>query len=224
MTRDTAELGFAPPDRLLITCGPAALGLLLAWVLPMVARWALDLHFWLPFRPAFVVVGAVDEPWELAVQAGILVVLGLLGTATLYENLTTVTVSRFEARIGPAGLPRGEVTAVYLDGDDLVVLDRESRQAARCVPRARRRVLAATFPEFGYPWRDADPYAGLYHRWTPSSDALPPAADAVLSARAVAVRKKAAKEARELRATLEKLGYSVRDEGGEQLWRPLVHS
>ncbi|MEU8657772.1 CysS/YqeB C-terminal domain-containing protein [Actinoplanes philippinensis] len=43
-------------------------------------------------------------------------------------------------------------------------------------------------------------------------------------ARAVALRKKAPREAAELRDSLEKLGYSVRDDGDRQLWRPLVRS
>ena len=46
----------------------------------------------------------------------------------------------------------------------------------------------------------------------------------MLSARAVVLRKKAAQEAGELRTTLEKLGYSVRDDGDKQFWRPLVRS
>jgi hypothetical protein len=208
MTRTTAELGFSPSDRVLIVCGPAALGL----------------HFWLPFRPLFVVAGAVDAPWELAVQGAILVILGLVGTATLFEHLTTITVAFADARFGPTELSRSEITALYPEGDTLVVLDRESRQVVRCTPRARRGVMAATFREFGYPWHDADPYASLYLPWLPAAEALPTAADAVLSARAVALSKKATGEAADLRATLEKLGYSVRDERGRQFWRPLVRS
>jgi hypothetical protein len=58
----------------------------------------------------------------------------------------------------------------------------------------------------------------------PDTGLLPVAADAVLSARAVALRKKAGKEAGELRDTLQKLGYAVRDDGDKQFWRPLVRS
>ncbi|GAA4587080.1 hypothetical protein BJY16_008122 [Actinoplanes octamycinicus] len=223
MTRTSAELGFAPLDRLLILCGPAALGLLLTAALPAVARWALGLHLPLPFRPAVVLIGKIDSPWELAVQGAVLVVAGLFVTAALVEHLTPVTVTFDQARFGERTLSRSEITALFLDRDTLVVLDRESRQAVRCTPRARRSALAATFPEFGYPWRDADPYADLYRPWQTGDD-LPPEVDAVLSARAVAVRKKAGKEAGELRTTLEKLGFSVRDEGDKQFWRPLVRS
>ncbi|BCY12631.1 hypothetical protein [Actinoplanes sp. L3-i22] len=224
MTRETAELGFSPPDRVLITFGPAALGLLLAVVLPRTARWALGLPVPLPFRPVVRVAGAIDSPWELGIQAAILVIVGLFATAALHERLVTVTVGLGEARFGGTGVPRSEITGLYPDGDALIALDRESRQVVRCHPRARRARLAETFRAFGYPWRDADPYADLYHPWESGAESLPPAADAVLSARAVALRKKAATEAIELRATLEKLGYAVRDEGEKQFWRPLVRS
>ncbi len=224
MTRETVELGFSPPDRVLIAAGPAVAGLLLAAVLPVVARWALGLHTPLPFRALVRVAGAVDAPWELAVQAAILVLLGLVATAVLAEHLAPVTVSPGAARFGGTEVPRNQIAVLYPEGETLIVLDRESRQVARCLPRARRSRLAATFREFGYPWRDEDPFAELYRRWEPGADSLPPAADAVLSARAVALRKKAAKESTELRATLEKLGYAVRDEGDKQFWRPLVRS
>jgi hypothetical protein len=223
MTRTTAELGFAPLDRLLIICGPAVLGLLLTAALPPIARWLLGFGFGLPFGAVFRVVAGVDAPWELAVQGAILVGLGLFATAALYEHLTPITVTFGQVRLGKRELSRSAVTALFLEGDTLVVLDRESRQAVRCTPRARRSVLARTFPEFGYPWRDTDPYADLYRPWTSAAD-LPPEVDAVLSARVVTLRKKAGKEAGELRATLEKLGYTVRDERDRQFWRPLVRS
>ncbi|WIM93960.1 hypothetical protein ACTOB_005955 [Actinoplanes oblitus] len=223
MTRTSAELGFSPPDRLLITCGPAALGLLLTAALPAIARWALRSPVGLPFRPVVVLISRVDSAWELAIQAAILVVAGLLATAAISESLTHITVTPDRLRLGERELPRSEITALFPEGDTLVVLDRESRQMVRCEPRARRRVLAATFAEFGYPWRDTDPYTSLYRPWK-SGDDLPPEVDAVLSARAAVLRRKAAKEAGELRAALEKLGFSVRDEDGHQLWRPLVRS
>ncbi|WP_436529838.1 YqeB family protein [Actinoplanes sp. HUAS TT8] len=220
----TRELGFSPPDRVLVAAGPAAVGLLLTAVLPIVARWALGLGIALPFRAVIRVIGAVDRPWELAVQGAILVAAGLFVTLVSHERLVTITVGPGEARFGEVSVARGDMAALYLDGETLIVLDRESRQAARCLPRARRKVLEAAFREWGFPWRDSDPYAALYRPWNPGEDGLPPAVDAVLSARAVAVRRKAAQEAGEMLTTLEKLGYSVRDDGDKQLWRPLVRS
>ncbi|MFI1988554.1 hypothetical protein [Actinoplanes sp. NPDC020271] len=218
------ELGFTPRDRALVAAGPAVAGLLLAGGLPIAARWLLGLDTALPFRQIIRLIGAIDRPWELAIEAAVLALAGLLVTVVLFERLITIAVAPAEARFGETVMSRNDVAALYPEGDTLVVLDRESRQAVRCMPRARRKALAEAFQQFGYPWRDADPYADLYRPWIAAADALPPAVDAVLSARAVAVRKKAAKEAGELRATLEKLGYAVRDEGEKQFWRPLVRS
>ncbi|GIF14357.1 YqeB family protein [Actinoplanes teichomyceticus] len=221
MTRDTAELGFSPPDRILITFGPAALGLLLTVSVPVAARWVLRLPAPLPFRPVLVALGRVDAWGELAVLGALLVAAGMFAAAALHEHLAHITVTREQVRLGGRVLPRADIAAVHPDGESLVVLDRQSRQAARCVPRARWGVLARTFREFGYPWSDTDPYADLYRPWT-GVDELPPEIAAVFAARAVALRKRATEEAGELRATLEKLGYSVRDEGDRQHWRRLV--
>ena len=221
-------LTFSGVDRALVTAGPAALGLVLAVVLPMIARWAVGLGIALPFRPAWVVAGSIDRWWEVAVQAALLVALGAVATMEILRRTAGVTVGPEQVRLDRGddhlALDRADIEAIYRDGDALVVLDRESKQAFRGETRADAAVLERTFREFGYPWRDGDPFAGLYHRWVPETGLLPVAADAVLSARAVALRKKAAKEAGELRGALEKLGYAVRDDGDRQFWRPLVRS
>ncbi|MEU4424920.1 hypothetical protein AB0F81_30235 [Actinoplanes sp. NPDC024001] len=228
MKREPVVLTFSGVDRALVTAGPAVLGAVLGIVLPMIARWAVDLEIPLPFRPVWVVVGSMDRWWEVAVQATILAVLGALATMEILRRTALVTVADDEVRLDIADdhvrLARAEIEAVYREGDALVVLDRESKQAFRGEPRADKARLEQAFREFGYPWRDADPFAELYHRWAPETGLLPVAVEAVLSARAVALRKKAGREAGELRDALHKLGYAVRDDGDQQFWRPLVRS
>jgi hypothetical protein len=176
----------------------------------------------------WVVAGSIDRWWEVVVQAAILGALGVLGTVEILRRAATVTVGPDEMGLELGDdrrtVARADVEAIYREGDALVVLDRESRQVFRGDTRAGAAVLERAFREFGYPWRAADPFAELYHRWVPETGLLPVAADAVLSARAVALRKKAGKEAGELREALQKLGYAVRDDGDKQFWRPLVRS
>ncbi|AEV86281.1 hypothetical protein ACWT_5263 [Actinoplanes sp. SE50] len=224
MTRTSATLDYSPTDRVLIAAGPAVLGLLLAGVLPIGARWALGLHLPLPLRPAVTVVARVDAPWEFAVQAVLLAGAGLIASAALHERLIPISVSPDRLRLGGTELARAGIAAIYPDRDTLIVLDHESRPAARGIPRARRGTLAATLREFGYPWRDTDPYADVYRPWTAGADGLPPAVEAVLAARAVALERKAGRETAALRDSLARLGHVVRDEGGRQFWRPLVRS
>ncbi|WP_328477188.1 hypothetical protein OHA21_23870 [Actinoplanes sp. NBC_00393] len=225
---DSAVLTYSGASRALVLFGPAALGLLLALTVPMIARWAVGLDIPLPFGPVWRVVGSMDRWWEVAVQAAILVGLGILATVEILRRSAQITVDAEQLCLETGDerrtLPRADIEAIYRDGDALVVLDRESRQVFRGETRAEAGVLERTLREFGYPWRDADPFAELYHPWVPETGLLPVAAEAVMSARAVALRKKAGKEAGELRDALQKLGYAVRDDGDRQFWRPLVRS
>ena len=228
MTNEPTVLSLSRSDRLVVWIGLPALGLLAAAGLPVLARWALDLGIGLPFGVVFRIVGAIDTPWEIGLHALLWGGLGLLAASELVRRAPSATVGMGEVALESDGrrrtLGRGEIEAVFLDGDALVLLDRESREAFRCEKPARAATTRQVFQQYGYPWRDTDPFAELYHRWVPDTGLLPVPVDAVLSARAVALRKKAGKEAVELREAVEKLGYTVRDEGDKQFWRPLVSS
>ncbi|WP_229072947.1 hypothetical protein [Actinoplanes sp. DH11] len=225
MTAPTV-LTLSRTDRAWITAGPAALGLALALLLPPAARLLLDLGTPLPFGFVVKAVARVDVAWELGVQAALLIAAGLLTSAVILRQVTRVTVAgdEVELRTGDErrSIPRDAIGALYPERDALVVLDHDSRQMFHGEPGASRERLRVAFREHGYPWHDADPFAGLYHRWAPETGTVPIEVEAVLSARAVALRKKAGKEAGELRDSLQRLGYAVRDEGGQQFWRPLV--
>ena len=222
-------LALSGADRALVTFGPVTVGVLLALILPPVARWFLGLGVGLPFGVVFKVVARIDAGWEVAVQAGILGGLGLLATAELLRRSIRVTVAEEELRLEAAGeprtVPRADIVALFWGRKDfLVVLDRDSREIFHGEPGARAHKVERTFRDFGYPWHDGDPFADLYQPWEPGSDRLPAAVDAVLRARAVALRQKAEREAGELRDSLQQLGYAVRDDGEQQFWRPLVRS
>ncbi|MFC7530615.1 hypothetical protein [Actinoplanes sp. GCM10030250] len=227
-TREPVVLTLGGMGRVLVMFGPVTLGVLLAVVVPPVARWGLSWGIGLPFGVVWRLAGAMDQWWEVAVQAVILGVLGMVASFEILRRTVRVTIGAERVRLDLGDeervLSRADIEAVYLDGDVLVVLDRESKQAFRGEPQAEAAVLERAFREFGYPWRDADPFAGLYQRWTPEGGRLPVAVEAVLAARDVALRKKAGKEAGELRDALQQLGYAVRDDGDEQFWRPLVRS
>ena len=221
-------LGYPVVDRLVLFVGVPALGVLLAAVLPPLARWLLGLSTGLLFRPLVRFLAAVDEPWEVAVALAVGLVSGLGVAFVAMAESATVTLTDDELRVEREDrtrtVAREDVDAVFLDGRNLVVLDRESRQLVRDPPRAPAAALAAAFRSHGYPWHDADPYADLFRGWTREAPGLPSPVDAVLAARDVALRKKAHRDARDLTAALEKLGYVVREEGVRQYWRPLVRS
>ncbi|MEU4690253.1 hypothetical protein [Actinoplanes sp. NPDC023714] len=226
MPGEPTVLTLSRADRAWITLGPAAAGVLLALILPVVARWLAGLGVALPFGFVIKAVAGVDAWWKVAIQAAIFGVLGALVSAEILRRVTRVTVADDRLELQTAGarqtFARLEIGALYPERDLLIVLDNDSRHMFHGEPGASRARLGEAFREHGWPWHDDDPFAGLYQRWEPSGGQLPIDADAVLTARAVALRKKAGKEAGELRDTLQKLGYAVRDEGDRQFWRPLV--
>jgi hypothetical protein len=221
-------LGLPLVDRLVLFVGIPAVVLLVGLAVPPFARWALSWETGLLFRPLFRIAGAIDRPWEVAVNLAIWLAVGAGLAVGAAREAARVTLTPTEVRVDRGGrserIARSDVAAVFLDGKRLVVLDRESRQVAREPHQARGPVLADAFRAYGYPWQDADPYAALFRRWVPDLPDVPPAVNAVLAAREIALRKKAGTEARELRDAVEKLGFVVRDEGVQQYWRPLVRS
>ena len=221
-------LGFLLIDRIALFIGIPALALLFGLLLPPFARWALGFSTGLPVRPVFRVLGAVDQPWEIVVDLAIWLAVGLAIAFSAYQESTTVTLTDADLRLDKGDwhqtIARADVDTVFLDGKKLVVLDRESRQLASEPHRAPGAALERAFRSHGYPWRDADPYAGLYRRWSSNTPDLPPAVNAVLAAREAALRRKAGRDIRDLREAVQKLGFGVRDEGAKQYWRPLVRS
>lgn len=211
-------------DRLVIHLGIPALALLVGLGLPVVARWLLDLSPGLPFRPVFRFAGAVDRPWEIAVNLVIWLGLGLGAARSAASEAAVITVDGAEVRLGGGerGVPRAEVAAVFLDGRKLVVLDHESRQRVRETVPVSAGEAARAFREHGYPWRDADPYADRFRTWVPGAPQLPSTVDTVLAAREAALKRKAHGEVRSLGEAVQRLGYVVREEGNRQYWRPLV--
>jgi hypothetical protein len=222
------RLAPGPVDRLVVQVGIPAAALVIGALLPVVARWALDLSRGLPFKPVFRVVGAVDRPWEVAINLAIWLVVGLGVAYAAMGEQVRLAISDAELRVEGRDLaeavPRADVADVFLDRGRLVVLDHRSLALVREENPASREAVAAAFREHGYPWRDSDPFAELYQRWRPDTPDLPGPVNAVLAAREVALRKNARRDVRGLSEALHKLGYVARDEGSRQFWRPLVTS
>ncbi len=221
-----AVLQLSVAARLRILLGVPVVVVLFGSLLPPLARWLLDLSTGLPMRPAFRFVGAVDRPWEIAVNLAVWSLVAVGVTRARLLEAATVTLTPAEVRVeGPGGtqaVSRADASAVFLDGRRLVILDRESRQLVRDTVAGSATTVAGVFQAYGYPWRDADPYADLYRRWVPDTPDLPAGANAVLAARQAALKKKARREIRDLGQAVETFGYTLREDGTQQYWRPLV--
>ncbi|WP_371529478.1 hypothetical protein OG302_29115 [Streptomyces sp. NBC_01283] len=221
----TTVLGYPRGDLLAILIGTPVLGLLLGLALPPLARWLSDLPV-LPWRDGITFVGSLDEPWQTAIVTGVGLVGGVLlavteiaGTLKLRMTDQELVTEQHEVT---RTIERARVSAVFLDGKELVVLDETSRQFTRGVHKTAAPALAEAFRSHGYPWQDADPYAPMFHRWIPGAPGLPAEAHAVLAARKAALKSEAKEDVRDLAETMQGLGYVVRDEGKDQYWRPLA--
>lgn len=221
------ELGLPLGDRLLLVVGAPGLGLVLGYFVPRVTKWVVARR-WLPMRGPFKLIDSFDDGTVLLVSLLVGAVGGIAFAFVAIADLLKVTLTDTEIRLDrnerSRTVPRSEVDAVFLDGKQLVVLDRESRQLVRESQEARPAEVGRAFRAHGYPWLDGDPYVELYRRWVPDTPDLPATVNAVLAARGIALKQRVARDVAELRDEVQKCGFVVRDEGDRQYWRPLVRS
>ncbi|MEU1850280.1 hypothetical protein ABZ499_13665 [Streptomyces sp. NPDC019990] len=192
-------------------------------LLPLLARWLLTLP-WAPFEGPAELLTSIPEP---ALTLGTVAVgaLGglLLGLTAAHESLSvgiSGTRATLTIRDSSQAFTREEISVLFRDGKQLVLLGPDGMELARERCGLPWQRLAAALAEHGYEWAEEDPYRAEFRRWVPGTPGLPEGADALLRARAQA-RKHAddAKDARELRGELLRLGVVVRDEEKRQYWR-----
>jgi hypothetical protein len=221
----TTVLGYPRADLLTLLIGMPVLGLLIGLALPPLARW-LSHSPVLPWRDGIEFVGSLDKPWQTGVVVGVALVAGLLLAVTDIDEALKLKLTDGELETEKDSVTRAirrdRVSAVFLDGKDLVILDKTSREVTRGAHKASAATLAGAFRAHGYPWQDADPYADAFRRWIPGAPGLPAEAHAALAARKVALKSNAKEDVRDLAETMQDLGYVVRDEGKDQYWRQLA--
>jgi len=195
------------------------LGAGVGWLAVWGAPWVADLP-WAPFQGVFSFLGRAPDLVGVAVGLVLgLVVAGLAHADMLVVRLGTgaVTLTRGGKRRTVA---RGDITAAFLDGKELVLLGRDATELAREKTDLPAKEIAAAFTAKGYPWRpDGDPHRDEFRMWTRADDDLPGVAHGLLDERAKALEKGKADEAATIRAELLKLGVVVRDEKKRQFWR-----
>ncbi|MET8689590.1 hypothetical protein ABZV77_35845 [Streptomyces sp. NPDC004732] len=227
MTGRTTELGHPRSDLLLLLVGTPLVGLLLGLAVPRLARWASGSPV-LPWRDGIQFLGRLDAPWQVGLFVAAGFVAGVLLVLMAVSEDMRLKLTDEQVHVGQDGrsrtFERADVSAVFLDGRQLVLLGTDSGELVRGVPAPRAAALAEAFRAHGYPFRDADPHASLFHRWIPGTPDLPAEVHALLAARRAALGRKAPRDAGDLVETVRGLGYVVRDEGTEQYWRPLAGS
>ncbi|MFE4610060.1 hypothetical protein ACFRK5_17180 [Streptomyces niveus] len=201
----------------------AAVGAVVGWLVKLLANRLVEWD-WAPLKGPAKLLNSIPEPWLtiLGVTAG--VVLGVLvGFIALHESLTVrVSDTRLTLTIRDETreLRRADIGPLFLDGKFLVLLGHRTEELAREPFDLDRAALAAAFTTHGYDWAAEDPHKADFHPWVPDTPGLPVGANALLSARAHAMRKTDKKEdVRALREELNGLGLAIRDESKRQYWR-----
>jgi hypothetical protein len=216
-------------ERRVMWVGLPLAGVVLSLLLPMLARWLLDVSNGLPLKPVFWFLGEIDDWWKVLTSAAVGALVGIGAAAAAAKRTVTVSVGDDDVVVVMGAgdgdrrrtVARAEVEAIFLDGRNIVVQGADSRRLISARLDASRPAIAQAFRERGYRWLEKDPNDGEYRRWRPEGDELPAEVNAVLAARAAALRKRSTAEAHDLAEALHRLGYDVREDGTRQDWRRL---
>ncbi len=236
-TPSSASTAPRPPEETVVGCSSddtlflravlpvlgAAAGVGLRWL----AAWMAGLS-WAPWQGIARSVDTLADRWGACTVVGLGIVGALLG-AVLAQHLietmgrvaVTSTGAGFKTKDTLETFGRSEVTDVFADGKDIVLL-RGEREVARWSADLPSAKVRAAFDTHGWPWRETgDPFRAAYRPWENGDPGLPAGADTLLRARAGLIDAGKGDHARALRADLAAIGVVVRDEGPVQHWRPV---
>lgn len=210
------------PVLVVLWAGFPLVGAGLAWLVRLLSGWAatvpdIPLHGWIA---AF---ASIKEPYG---TLGSLLVGGFAAWyGVRWLTRLTVAVSVSERRLlwrsggRTRRLERGTISAIFPDGDDLVVLGQDTRELARALCYLDDDALQRTLVGYDYPWYNSDPHAEEFRRWVEDMPGLPEGANALMRARAKALDDGKDADAADLRTDLGKLGVVVRETDSRQFLR-----
>jgi hypothetical protein len=197
----------------------AGLGWLVAWAAGAIAGLP-----WAPFQFVFEWIDDAPDPQAALAAAGVGLVVGLVVSVLAVADMLVVRVGGGEVSLSRGGkkrsLARGDITGVFFDRSELVLLGRGSTELAREKTDLSKARVEAAFTAKDYPWlAGGDPHRDEFRIWTRLDDDLPGVAHGLLIDRAAALEKGRSEEAAVLREQLLKLGVVVRDDKKKQYWR-----
>lgn len=225
-TPEETVVGCSSADTLFLRVVLPVLGAVAGVGLRWLAAWMAGLS-WAPWQGIARSVDTLADRWGACTVVGLGIVGALLG-AVLAQHLVetmgriavTSTGAGFRTKDTLETLGRSDVTDVFADGKEIVLLSGE-REVARWSADLPSAEVRAAFCTHGWPWRETgDPFRAAYRPWEAGDPGLPAGADALLRARAGLIDAGKDGHVRALRADLAAIGVVVRDEGAVQHWRP----
>ena len=216
-------VGFSTTTGIILYGGFGAAGLVLGYFLPQIAAWALKLP-WVPFEGPLKLVNHFSGIWVNLILAFLGLIVGLVVAVVAVKELLVVIITDEAVQLDKDGhkqtIERKEIDTVFIDGKQLVILGKSGHELARDKIDESPNTVMDAFKRHDYSWSsEGDPFKHEYRRWVLDTPDLPPTANALMKAREIALQKKDAKDIKELRNEIIKLGYIVREEETRQYWR-----
>ncbi len=199
----------------------AALGLGAAFAVGPLVDWLLDTVDGAP--APLRLIDQLPLGWAVALLTVAGAIAGLLVFAVWGDEVGEVTVDAERVVIAgtkaSTSFTREEIAQIFLDKDELVLLDARSRELSRTPSDgAVAGRLAAALERFDYPWAGtSDPHE--FTPWVDRSPDLDARAHELLRRRRRALADGRTGTAEEARDELLELGVVVRDRGGRQQYR-----
>ncbi|GAA4698452.1 hypothetical protein APR04_005442 [Promicromonospora umidemergens] len=186
----TTEVRQPPALPVLLGLGVLALGVVLGWFAPALARGLAGLIEATPLpAPGLIrLIETLPLEWSLGILGG----LGLLGGGfvafmTVGEApRLTVADDHLEHRQEEreVWIERSDVGAAFQDGSDLVLLRPDGGLRARLdVDTLPATKVLGALEQHRWPWRDADPHEQQFERWVDGRPGFTPDEHAVLRRR-----------------------------------------
>lgn len=201
----------------------AVVGFLAAFAVGPVVDWLLG-----RFDSAPVPLRLISE-LPLLGAVLLLTVAGLLAGWMVFsmwsDDVSTVTVSPdgvlIKYRKSSVRFSRAEIGQIFMDGEELVLVDTSSRELSRTTGDSSiSRKLKEAFERFGYAWMGtSDPRDAEFIPWVDRSGDLDEKMHTLLRSRRRALADEKPGAAEEAREGLAELGIVVRDRGDEQQYR-----
>ena len=215
-------LGLSRFEKKLYFWVPMVLGGMLGWFIPVIADWLLKLPV-VPWGGIIEFIASLNSLWFSIVASIIGIIVGIIWTLIIYNESLEIKINfenlqlKIDDKIDT--IDKKDISAIYIDYNQLVILGESSNQLYREVLDAKKETAQEAFNHFQYPWCEKDPYEGQYQRWVLGHPDFPEKINALLYAREITLREGKKKEAKYLQMDLAKLGVVIRDENNAQYVR-----
>ncbi|WP_449374923.1 YqeB family protein, partial [Bacillus licheniformis] len=127
-------IGLSKIEKTLYWIIPPVLGAVLGWFLPVIADWVLTIPI-VPFKGPLEFITSLNNFWVSIIAAVIGIVAGLFFSQYIFTEILQVFISDQNVKLlfkeKEVVIEKKDISAVYLENKDLVVLDHKGTELYR---------------------------------------------------------------------------------------------